>query len=127
MVTEAQQNTRVDNGRIWAVSYLLLVVALVGLAAFTFKSQESTQTCIGLVIQSRSQSANSKDRAELALVEARRVILDRLSVLQVPTWEERHAYDVAERRYVKTLHRVLSVRKVTEPKRFCRDAGAGRV
>lgn len=105
--------------RIWAISYLLLVIAVAGLAVYARSVDLTTEQCIARVIELRSVPANAKDRAELRLVKARRPIVLAAATGVPPTAAESAEYKAAERAYEETLAYTLNVRNQTRPDRYC--------
>lgn len=104
---------------IWALSYLLLVAGLIGLAGYTRHIDLTTQECIARVVQLRSGPANVKDRAELRLIKARRPMVLAAAHDKKPTAVQELEYRRAERHYERTLQRTLVVREQTAPERYC--------
>lgn len=83
------------TARIWAVSYLALVAALIGLAIYTRTVDQETQACIANVVRensisstARSAAAQRKDNAERDQLQAMRDIIR----LRLP--EARNSSDV---------------------------------
>lgn len=76
------------NSRIWAVSYLILVVAIVALAGYARAVDHSTQDCVGRVVrlytesqQARSEAAETRDAALVGSKRALRELI-RLRVIE---------------------------------------------
>lgn len=111
-----------STSRIWAVSYLVLVFALVSLAVYTRGVDQAWRECIPPVVkqnteasQAAREAANRKDRSELERLEAMRHIVQlRIPGNRPPTDAETlayaAAYDQASREYEAELRRVLRVR-----------------
>lgn len=74
--------------RIWAISYLMLVVALIGLAAYTRQVDQATQECIGRVVRANIESSQMRsgaaEKRDAALVGSKRALreLIRLRVIE---------------------------------------------
>lgn len=131
---------------VWAVSFLMLVTALVGLAVYTLRADRATEACIARVAltnvesaQARTAADDRKDRAELRRLEAMRHIVElRVTApdaapapgAAAKAFAFARAYDLASLEYEAELRKVIAVRKahpVRSYKRFCRDTAQGEV
>lgn len=125
---ELDRRRRRRTDLVWAVSYLVLVVALVGLAAYTRSVDQAAQRCIGRVVESntlasqaKTEAADRRDNAELTMLEAMR------HAVAAGDYLDRVAYATASLVLEDEIRRVLTIRQanpVPNYDRYCRDTAA---
>ena len=109
------------TARIWAVSYLLLVVSLVSLAVYTRGVDQAWRQCIPPVVKQNTEAnqaardaATRKDRAELRRLEAlRRLVILYAGGVPADAGEVLNAandHTLASLEVEDELRRVLTVR-----------------
>lgn len=110
------------TARIWALSYLMLVVALVSLTVYTRGVDQAWRQCIPPVVKQNTEAnqaardaADRKDRSELRRLEANRhLVAGYAQGVPATTAEVRNAandYVLASLETERELRRVMAARK----------------